>query len=144
MGRFTSRSPIFNATNIARIAAENVRKNDVFRTFSIATQSAVVASGVGGRERDLRMVLHIFRMHHFILTSMAENLRGWVFTRQKFVIYTVEYIFQHAFSTLTPLGPKYPHGTHTRQVLAVSSNSISQTISSPYSSKSQYVWCRRS
>ena len=39
-------------------------------------------------------------------------------------IYTVGYIPQHAFSTLTLFGPKYSHGVHIRQVLAVSSNRL--------------------
>ena len=41
-------------------------------------------------------------------------------------IYTVDYIFQHAFSTLTLFGPKYSRGVHIRQELAVSSNKLLQ------------------
>ena len=35
---------------------------------------------------------------------------AWLFTPQKNHIYTVDSIFQHAFSTLTLFGPKYFHG----------------------------------
>ena len=41
MRRFTSRSPIFDTTNIARVAAENVRKNAALK--------------IGEREENLRM-----------------------------------------------------------------------------------------
>ena len=40
MRSFTSRSLNFNPTIITYVAAENVPKNDVFHTISIATQSA--------------------------------------------------------------------------------------------------------
>ena len=52
-----------------------------------------------------------------------------------FFIYTVDYIFQHAFSTLALFGLKYSRGAHTRQVPAISSNLILQTIPSTYSSR---------
>ena len=39
--------------------------------------------------------------------------------------------FPHAY----PLWPKYSHGVHIRQLLAVNSGLISQTVSSPYSSR---------
>ena len=67
MRSFTSCSLIFNPTIINRVAAENVPKNAVLHTFSIATQSVFVASKIGEREENLRMILHKFRIHHFAL-----------------------------------------------------------------------------
>ena len=55
-------------------------------------------------------------------------------------IYSVDYIFQHAFSTLTLFGPKY---SRIRQVLAArynlssSAQSIQWAVSSPDSSRIQ-------
>ena len=67
MRSFASRSPIFNPTIINRVAAHNVPKKAVFHTFLIATQPAFVASKIGEREENLRMILHKFRIYHFVL-----------------------------------------------------------------------------
>ena len=73
MRSYTSRSPIFNLTIINRVPAQNVPKNDVFHTFSIATQSVFIASKIGEREENLRMILHKFRIHRFVQRSIAET-----------------------------------------------------------------------
>ena len=67
MRSFTSRSLNFGPAIITCVAPENVPKNAVFHTISIATQSAFVASKIGNREENLHMVLHKFRIHHFVL-----------------------------------------------------------------------------
>ena len=67
MRSFTSCAPIFNPTSINRVAAQNVPKNAVFHKFSIAMQSAFVASEIGEQEENLRLILHKFRVHHFVL-----------------------------------------------------------------------------
>ena len=67
MRSFTSCSPIFNPTITKRVAAENVSEYDAFQTFSIATQSVFVASEIGKREENLRMIFHKFRIHYFVL-----------------------------------------------------------------------------
>ena len=46
----------------------------VFRTFSPATERASAALEFGEREANLRVILHNFRIHHCVLTLMAENL----------------------------------------------------------------------
>ena len=79
MRSFTSRSPIFNSTLITCVAAENVPKNTVFHTTSIATQSAFIALKIGKREENLRMILHKFSIHHLILRSFADNLIAGTF-----------------------------------------------------------------
>ena len=73
MRSFTSRSPIFNLIVINRVAPQNVPKNAIFYTFQIWTHSAFVVSKIGEREKNLRMILHKFRIHHFVRRSIAET-----------------------------------------------------------------------
>ena len=72
--RITSRSPICDATNIYRSAVEKVRKIDVFRTFCDATRRKIIATQFGDREVNLRLILHIFRTHHFLVRRIFKFL----------------------------------------------------------------------
>ena len=72
--RITSRSPICDATNIHRSAVENVRRIDVFRTFCDATRPKIIATQFGDREVNLRLILHISRIHHFLVRRIFKFL----------------------------------------------------------------------
>ena len=60
MHRFSSRSPIFNAA--------------LLRTFSAATRAISVVSKIGEREVNLRIILRLFCIHHFAVSSIAKSL----------------------------------------------------------------------
>ena len=55
-------------------AGKTGRKIAVFRRFSPATQRAFVTLQFRDWQVNLRVILHNFCIHRFVLTSMAENL----------------------------------------------------------------------
>ena len=76
MPRLTSRCPNCNAINIRRAASQNERETSIFRTFSWALRWTFVALQIGGQEVSLRVVSHLFTIHHFLVRSMVKYLIG--------------------------------------------------------------------
>ena len=74
MHRITSRSPICSATKIHRSTEEKVRKIDVFRTFCDTTRRKIIATQFGDRKVNLRLILYIFRIHHFLVRRIFKFL----------------------------------------------------------------------
>ena len=72
MRRFTSLSPILDATNICRSTAERERKSLVFRRGFTANQSVTFVSQIKEREVILHAILHCFRMHYFVAWSIPK------------------------------------------------------------------------
>ena len=72
--RITSRSPIYGATKIERIAAETVWKKHVFRTFCDAMRRAFGRAQIGDWEQKVHMDLHLFCIYHFSVRPVFKFL----------------------------------------------------------------------
>jgi hypothetical protein len=67
MRRFASRFHIRNTIDIHRSVAKNGQNIDDFHLFSIALRWIFIASRIWKREVNLRIVLHLFCIYHFVL-----------------------------------------------------------------------------
>ena len=55
-------------------AVENRPKTSFFRTFFVAPRSIFTVSQIGDREVNLHVIVHPFRIHHFMVRSIAKYL----------------------------------------------------------------------
>ena len=76
MPRLTSRCPNCNAINIRRVASQNGRETSIFCTFSTALRWIFVALQIGDQEVILRVVPHLFPIHHLLVGFMVKYLIG--------------------------------------------------------------------
>jgi hypothetical protein len=67
MRRFTSHFQIFDTINIHRGAAKNTQNIEDFHLFSTALRWISIALQIGKQEVNLRIVLHLFCIYHFVL-----------------------------------------------------------------------------
>ena len=72
--RFTSRSLNCVAIIFRHVASQNVRKTSIFHTFSTALRWIFVALQIGDREVILRVVTHLYPIHHSLVGSMVKYL----------------------------------------------------------------------
>lgn len=78
VGKIIPRSAISDTTNIHRSTVENVRKNDVFHAFCDATRPTFIALQIEEREVNLRIVLHLFCIHYFLVRRIFKFLYATV------------------------------------------------------------------
>ena len=83
---YTSRSPIFDTTKIHQSAMKKERRIGDFCISSIALRWKFIISQIWEREVNQRMILHLFRIHHFVIWLVVEfSMRndivgsGWKF-----------------------------------------------------------------
>ena len=67
--RSTSRSLIFDTSNIRCVASENVRKKRRFSLFSTAIRLILVQSKIRERKANLCTILCLFHIHHFVVSN---------------------------------------------------------------------------
>ena len=74
--RISSRSPIWDTSDICCVANESVQKCAFFRRSLTTTRRVTVASQIGDREANLRIELHISYTDQFVVPPIFKYLIG--------------------------------------------------------------------